>query len=405
MGLRFRKRIKLAPGLNLNIGLGGVSLSAGVRGANVTVGKRGVRGNVGIPGSGLSYSEQLMSFSGKKSRGTPAGQSPSSIYDQVRTFRLTLDDAMNIMVELDLGNGFAGDYADKATWNKIKLDHAEQIRRWLEQAATDLNAQLDCFTSIHEEAPAPSSLFNQIARFTQAPPELRLPEPLGVLERMNPFANRRFNEQTNEARIQYAQDIDEYEQRRDQHDQYMKILLAKQRQTQVGNIEAMEDMLSDGIAKIDWPKETLIDFEFSNSETLAIQVDLPEIEDLPTSRYTVKDNLAGLSGSKILQAERLGMYKLHVFGIVTRIVSQAFAVLPTLEHLTLSAYTQRRNSSGELNDEDVFSIQTTRQEWPDLYNNVVIDPLHLMNAQSVRVKITSSGKFSRITPHMAELVS
>jgi hypothetical protein len=63
MGLRFRQRIKLAPGLNLNIGLGGLSLSAGVRGASVTMRKRGLRGNVGIPGSGLSYSSQLASFS------------------------------------------------------------------------------------------------------------------------------------------------------------------------------------------------------------------------------------------------------------------------------------------------------------------------------------------------------
>lgn len=54
MGFRFRQRIKLAPGINLNIGLGGLSLSEGVRGASVTLGKRGIRGNVGIPGSDFS---------------------------------------------------------------------------------------------------------------------------------------------------------------------------------------------------------------------------------------------------------------------------------------------------------------------------------------------------------------
>lgn len=59
MGFRFRKTIKLLPGVRLNVSKGGVSLSAGPRGASVTLGKNGVYGNVGIPGSGLSYRTRL----------------------------------------------------------------------------------------------------------------------------------------------------------------------------------------------------------------------------------------------------------------------------------------------------------------------------------------------------------
>lgn len=53
---RFRRTIKIAPGVRLNIGKTGVSTSVGVRGANVTFGKRGTTSTIGIPGSGLSYS-------------------------------------------------------------------------------------------------------------------------------------------------------------------------------------------------------------------------------------------------------------------------------------------------------------------------------------------------------------
>ena len=35
-----------------------MSLTEGVRGAHITLGKRGVRTSVGIPGSGLSWTEQ-----------------------------------------------------------------------------------------------------------------------------------------------------------------------------------------------------------------------------------------------------------------------------------------------------------------------------------------------------------
>lgn len=56
MGLRFRKSIKIAPGVKLNLNKGSVGLSAGVRGARVSVNSKGrVTKSVGIPGSGLSY--------------------------------------------------------------------------------------------------------------------------------------------------------------------------------------------------------------------------------------------------------------------------------------------------------------------------------------------------------------
>ena len=57
MGFRFSRRIRIAPGLSVNLSKGGLSLSAGVRGARVTVGRRGVRGTVGAPGTGISYTE------------------------------------------------------------------------------------------------------------------------------------------------------------------------------------------------------------------------------------------------------------------------------------------------------------------------------------------------------------
>jgi hypothetical protein len=55
MGFRFRRSIKILPGIRLNFGKRGISASIGVRGAHVTFGKTGTRTTVGLPGSGLSY--------------------------------------------------------------------------------------------------------------------------------------------------------------------------------------------------------------------------------------------------------------------------------------------------------------------------------------------------------------
>lgn len=54
---RFRRSIKLLPGIRWNIGKKSTSLSFGGRGANYTVGTSGSRTTVGIPGTGLSYTE------------------------------------------------------------------------------------------------------------------------------------------------------------------------------------------------------------------------------------------------------------------------------------------------------------------------------------------------------------
>jgi hypothetical protein len=56
MPLRFRRSLRLARGVRLNIGTGGVSTSVGGRGGRITVGTGGARASVSAPGTGLSYS-------------------------------------------------------------------------------------------------------------------------------------------------------------------------------------------------------------------------------------------------------------------------------------------------------------------------------------------------------------
>ncbi|HDR1838537.1 TPA: DUF4236 domain-containing protein, partial [Pasteurella multocida] len=49
----FRKRVKIAPGITVNLSKSGVSATVGVKGASVNVGKNGTYLNVGIPGTGV----------------------------------------------------------------------------------------------------------------------------------------------------------------------------------------------------------------------------------------------------------------------------------------------------------------------------------------------------------------
>ena len=55
--MRFQKRIKILPGITLNLSRKGVSTSLGATGARVTYGHGEKRTTVGLPGTGISHSQ------------------------------------------------------------------------------------------------------------------------------------------------------------------------------------------------------------------------------------------------------------------------------------------------------------------------------------------------------------
>jgi len=79
MGFRLFRRIKILPGVTLNLSKSGVSESVGVRGAHVTVSSKGVRKTVGLPGSGVFYTEY------RKHGGKPMPTTGYSINDRLQT--------------------------------------------------------------------------------------------------------------------------------------------------------------------------------------------------------------------------------------------------------------------------------------------------------------------------------
>lgn len=69
MGLNFRKSIKIAKGVSLNVGTGGVSVSVHgkAKGLNYSLNSSG-RGTVSLPGTGLSYSTNLKTAAKKATK-------------------------------------------------------------------------------------------------------------------------------------------------------------------------------------------------------------------------------------------------------------------------------------------------------------------------------------------------
>jgi len=66
VSFRFWKRIRIAPGVTLNLSKSGGSISFGPKGAKFTIGPRGERVTVGLPGTGIFYTTTFSRHSSKK---------------------------------------------------------------------------------------------------------------------------------------------------------------------------------------------------------------------------------------------------------------------------------------------------------------------------------------------------
>ena len=73
--MRFRKSIKIMPGVKINLSKSGISTSVGTNGATVNIKPgRKTRATVGIPGTGLSHTQNVSEQKpASQAKGTSAG--------------------------------------------------------------------------------------------------------------------------------------------------------------------------------------------------------------------------------------------------------------------------------------------------------------------------------------------
>ena len=126
MGFRFWRRVKIAPGLTLNLSKSGGSLSFGPRGAKFTVGPRGKRATVGIPGTGLFYTT---TFADGQARGRRNAARPGPAVPTVRPEdRLTMGFFKRLVTPAD-------EEALVDGCRELALGHEDKAFEHLEQAA------------------------------------------------------------------------------------------------------------------------------------------------------------------------------------------------------------------------------------------------------------------------------
>ena len=142
MALRFRRSIKIAPGVKMNVGKRGInSLTVG----RFSLGRRGLHFNFGIPGTGLSYRTKLFGGKQKKSRSAKPTLAATD-------FGLALHDDGSL-----LGLDQTGNRLSEATLQTVKKENKADILAWLAEQQANYNSETEALLTLHLTTPPPTN--------------------------------------------------------------------------------------------------------------------------------------------------------------------------------------------------------------------------------------------------------
>ena len=393
MAIRFRKRIRLLPGIHLNLGKSGVSLSGGVPGASITAGKQGLYKNFGFPGTGLSVRSKLGSGG---SNSQPVVLSKES---EQASFAVVLRLHENGEVAIEDENGEA---LTQRQLKSLRDQRGDFIRLWLEQSVAKLNFDYEASVNLHCETPSPTSpRWLTLPSFDEPTPEVPQPKTVRLIDRL--LLRRRQIDLENAKRLEeYERELERWNTRANEHLQLIDGWRSLAQGVVNGEKAAMEAVIGNVLSTLPWPRETDVSFEFSDDcATLDLDVDLPEIEDMPDRIAKVSARGIRVHFQKRTDAQIRRDYARLVHGTAFRIAGEAFASLPTVAQVAVSQFTQRPNpQTGDVVDDYVLSVRIRRSEWESINFTKLqdVDPAEALARFELVRSYDRAGRLREIVP-------
>lgn len=432
MSLRFRRSIKLLPGVRINFGKTGASLSIGGRGGSVTVGRKGVYTNVGIPGTGLSYRTKAIgsgkaNYQNKRIAALQNHQlpSPGPTSQQVK---FVLKDDGTIEIRDEWGNP-----APPKMVKMAREQAADKLQTWLEEQCEKINEGIDLILNFHLDTTAPINEIKfkreqfpkempQERGFTEPKPKEPRLKKIGLLGRIFSWWRKRIEtknlltQQNYESELkkwenlklaainQSEQELHEWEKEKEIFDAEQDRLKDMVERGIYQDLDIMRDFLNSALSEIPWPRETEISFDIlADGKKLILDVDLPEIEMLPSKKASIAGRGLRLNIKDKSESEKRKDYMRHVHAIGIRIVGTVFATLPLVDIVVVSGYSQRVNpATGAIGDEYLYSVRINKSQWEKInfHNLICVDPISCFEAFDLNRKMTQTGIFKPIEPYI-----
>lgn len=395
MGLRFRRRIRLMPGVHLNLGKAGMSLSVGMRGASITAGARGIYGNVGATGTGLSFRSKLF---GKKAAPTP---SPSAFDAELNniTFNviLRLKDDGQVIIE--------GDDGRSLTPRQLKLlrdQKGDFVEQWINEQIDKFNSDYYACMNVHALTPSLADpVWRRLPIHNEPQPTPPNLKAIKLIDRLL-WRRRRIELENGEAQSEYHLRVIDWKKRDSAYRQIMSDWKAIFDSISAGDTDTMESVLSYVLKDIPWPRETEVQFDFAeDASTAALDIDFPEIESMPDRIATAAGRGFRVNFKPRSDSQIRADYTRFLHGIAFRVVGEAFSNLPTISQVTVSGYTQRPDpQTGHIRNEYVLSARVHWADWSQInFENLnEVDPIEALSRFEVVRSLDRKGALQVIQP-------
>ena len=392
MALRFRKSIKLAPGIRWNLSGSGSSWTFGPRGASIGVGQHGAFLNTGIPGTGLYSRSRLSGQSAAEPRRAATGSTSVSMTCAIR------DDGTLYFVDAD-GAAVPDHLVEVA-----KKQNREAILGLIQRKCDEINSQIEALGRLHLDTPDPKIRPQFTApSFDEPAPTMPVPQVPGLLDKLFRSRGQRIADSNAAAELSHNEAVAQWNGRRVEFDLQVakrKLLVESLIYDDLG---AMESFLEERLHEIVWPRETVVAIAIDDAGArVMLDVDLPEIEDMPTRLAAVPARGLRLSVKELAPSRVQRLYAEHVHGILFRLVGEVFAALPRAQTVVASGYSQRRDpATAQLRDEYLLSVRVARADWQanDFSHLSAIDVTEALARYDLRREMLRSGQLKAITPH------
>ena len=225
---------------------------------------------------------------------------------------------------------------------------------------------------------------------------------MGFAERLLPGRRQAADIENAQLENEFQRALSQYDQEKAAHNERNVQARMAYSAAIARNPEPMQQLLEHRLGEIVWPKETLITLVVTDDGTaLALDIDLPEIEHMPTMRATLGAQSWDISIRDAGAMATRKLYQQHVHSIGFRILGEAFAALPTIRTIVLTGYSQRVDSAtGHTNEDYLYGVRVERNQWSALNFSTLeqIDPTETLATFELRHNMTSTGVFKPVTP-------
>jgi hypothetical protein len=407
MALRFRKSIKILPGVRVNIGLKGASLNVGPRGASVSIGKQGVYTNASIPGTGISFREKVSNNS-RSERALKQQRLTEQNQTTTQSVVLNLLDDGNITYKDKDGN-----LLDKKLVTQIWQQQSDVVKNWLDNEIDKIN-DMDLITTIHYDTPKPYNEpeLEELEFDEEKPNEpkrIEVKKPSFFKSLFFSSVNQKYQDDIEKAEQEFINESKQYQNKLELWENKKEEFRKTQNELKANfsslirtDIDTMSEYLEKVLQGLDWARETLVSYDINNSlNTVYIDIDLPEIEDIPQKTATIASTGKKLNIKDKTEKQLRLEYSMHIHAIALRVAAYTFATLPSIDIILISGYSQRVDkSTAQINDEYLYSVKFNKSTFSKLNFEKIelIDPIKAFdNFECIR-KMTATGIFKEIEP-------